>query len=836
MNPKTLPNRPQKILLILAIALSYYGTAKLGQYLAIPPGFITPVYPPSGIALAAILFMGYRVWWGIWLGALVAATWALWANTGILSMSITSGLGIATGSVLQATVGVFLIKRFIGSHQIFSNTPNVTKFTGIELLSCTVSPTFGVTTLYLCGFIDGRNYIISWLTFWLGDAIGVLVVAPLLLCWIEHWFSKPNQQTDQPTITEVQPSSQRSLRFILEIVIWACLLLIVGTVAFGFGYPVEYLLIPLLVWSAFRAEPRFTAIAIALVSALAIVGAIRGTSSFNRSTLNETLLLLQAFIGTVTVTTLILSAVIVEREQIKARVEQVNAELEFKVEERTAALNQSKEAAEIASRAKSEFLANMSHELRTPLNGILGYAQILSRSQSWGEKERKGVDIVYQCGSHLLTLINDILDISKIEACRLELDPHMVHLPALLQGIAEIVGIRAEQKGIDFVYLPDAGLPEGIEVDEKRLRQVLLNLLGNAVKFTDQGKVIFKVERLNQGFSNKSDQVTGSSTATIRFQVSDTGIGMSLEALEKIFQPFEQVSDSKRNSEGTGLGLAISQTIAQLMGSQIQVKSQFGVGSTFFCDMELSIAAEWQQTIDSATGEQLVGYQGERKAILIVDDKWENRSVIVNLLEPLGFTVVEAEDGQDGLMKAVQVKPNLIITDIMMPIMNGYQFLQQIRQSDLLKALPVIVSSASVSSMDQQQSLDAGGDDFLTKPVQADDLFQMLRQYLQLTWIYQSIVSGDEPMQASTPELQSNFPSSIPLVMPPSEDLEQLLQLAQQGRLKKLTEVAKGLEQQNPQYAPLTKQLLELSKGFQVAKLEALIQKWLDEATCIGKG
>jgi len=832
MNLQDFSRRIKKILLILSIALIYYITAKLGQFLAIPPGFITPVYPPSGIALAMILLLGYPVWWGIWLGAFVAAAWALWANTGVLPMAVISGFGIATGSVLQAIAGAFLIRRLIGNRRIFTNVPSVTRFTGIEVLSCMVSPTFGSTVMYLCGFIKAENYVISWLTFWLGDLIGVLVVAPLLLSWIGSRY-----QSFEKINSSIHPSPKA---FALETGLWLLSLLSIGMVAFGFSYPVEYLLIPLLVWSAFRTEQRFTAIAIVLVSALAIAGAIRGTSSFNRSTLNESLLLLQTFLGTVTVTTLMLSAVIMEREQAKERLQRVNEDLELKVEERTAALKQSKEAAEVASHAKSEFLANMSHELRTPLNGILGYAQILSRSQSWGEKERKGIDIIYQCGSHLLTLINDVLDISKIEARRLELEPAIVHLPALLQGIAEIVGIRAKQKEIDFVYLPDADLPEGIEADEKRLRQVLINLLGNAVKFTDHGKVTFRVRRLQapeNHASRKEIQAEDAETSTVRlrFQVEDTGIGIDAEAIEKIFQPFEQVSNYKRNSEGTGLGLAISQTIAQMMGSHISVQSQVGIGSTFSLEVEFPIATEWRQSTLNANGERLEGYQEEQKTILVVDDKWENRSVIVNLLEPLGFAVIEAEDGKDGLEKAWEHQPDLIITDILMPVMNGYQLIQGIRESDTLNSIPIIVSSASVSNLEQQQSLDAGGSAFLGKPVEAESLFRMLRKYLELTWVYQAPVSDLKPEATSTLPVSTSSPvtSLAPVVLdavPSSEALAQLLDLAQQGRLKRLVDLAQDLVVENAQYAPLAKQLSELSRGFQVIKIEELIQQLLKQA------
>ncbi len=293
----------------------------------------------------------------------------------------------------------------------------------------------------------------------------------------------------------------------------------------------------------------------------------------------------------------------VEVLQSQTMLRQANEELEIRVEQRTAELKEAKTTADAANTAKSEFLANMSHELRTPLNGILGYAQILLRDKQTTSKQKDGISIIYECGNHLLTLINDILDISKIEARKIELQLKALHFPSFLQGVVEISRIRAEQKGLDFIHLFDPTLPEGIITEDKRLRQVLINLLGNAVKFTDRGAVTFKVKVIDNG----TEQLP---VIKIKFVIEDTGVGISPEEIDKIFLPFEQVGENKRKSEGTGLGLAISNQIVNIMGSSIQVKSQLGIGSVFSFEVNLPLATDWMQSLTIADGKRIVDYVG----------------------------------------------------------------------------------------------------------------------------------------------------------------------------------------------------------------------------------
>ncbi|AFY35095.1 ATP-binding protein [Calothrix sp. PCC 7507] len=521
--------------------------------------------------------------------------------------------------------------------------------------------------------------------------------------------------------------------------------------------------------------------------------------------------------------------------QMAAQLKTSFLELETRVAERTFELTAAKETADSANKAKSEFLANMSHELRTPLNGILGYAQILQRDQTTNPKQKDGINIIYDCASHLLNLINDILDLSKIEARKLELAPKDFHFPTFLKSIVDICRIRAEQKEITFTYQELNQLPTALLADEKRLRQVLINLLGNAIKFTDQGGVIFQIGVLidSPSISNLSSNINKaniddfqkakSSTAKIRFQIEDTGIGMSSSQLQKIFLPFEQVGDKQRMEEGTGLGLAISQQIVEMMGGDIEVESVCGQGSKFWFDLDLQISEQWIDLNSRKSTHNIIGYEGDKKKILVVDDRWENRSVIVNMLQPLGFDLIEAINGQEGLGQAIVWHPHLIITDITMPVINGLEMTKQLRLIPQLQEIIIIASSASVFIYNQQQGLESGCNDFLPKPVQSDELLAQIQRYLGLSWIYEV---GSTTILS--PELENTLSNtSLELVVPPTEELQALSTFANIGDIAGVEQEALRLQQLDSKYMTFTDKLLKLTEELDEEAILKLIKQYI---------
>jgi len=452
--------------------------------------------------------------------------------------------------------------------------------------------------------------------------------------------------------------------------------------------------------------------------------------------------------------------------------------------------------AEAASQAKSEFLARMSHELRTPLNAVLGYAQLLQRDAGIGATQRAQIETIRRSGEHLLTLINDVLDLARIEAGKLDVAAVDTDLGALLRDVSAMFRQRAENAGLKFTSELAEPYPELVRADDRRLRQILINLLGNAVKFTPAGEVRLVVRSAR----------TADNRWRISFEVADSGIGIAADDLQRIFDPFYQVAG--RNSEGIGLGLAITRRLVDALGGDLAVRSSVGAGTTFTLTLETEARGRTSEA--PRTELRARGYVGRRRRVLVVDDNADNRAVLSGWLTPLGFEVQEAADGESAVAAARTLPPDVVLLDLVMPGIGGLEAATRIRALGLAPAPRVVVVTANAFEETRQQSLREGCDAFLTKPIDFEQLRETLGNLLELEWQYAS----------ESPLPPAHVSRTVPTLSPGL--LAELRELARAGDVMALEARADELAAK-PGHAAIAAELRAL-----VARMDLRgIERWL---------
>ena len=495
-----------------------------------------------------------------------------------------------------------------------------------------------------------------------------------------------------------------------------------------------------------------------------------------------------------------------------------------------------KQAAEAANIAKSEFLANMSHELRTPLNAIIGFTQVVSRDAGLSTENQHHLGIISRSGEHLLDLINDILQMSKIEAGRITLNINSFDLYRLLNDIKAMLQLKTTSKGLRLIIDCAPEVPQYIQTDERKLCEVLINLLGNAIKFTEKGSVTLRVRG---GLANGDDWKRGvreinnystnlaASSSLIIFEVEDTGLGIAPEEKSKLFTAFGQTETGRNSQEGTGLGLAISQKFVQLMGGDIAVSSTLGKGTIFAFNIQAATSSALEIKTPQET-RKVIGLAPNQRdyRILIVEDNQDNRLLLVKLLTAVGFGVREAKNGQEAVELWASYCPDLILMDMRMPVMNGYEATTEIKKHLQGQATTVIALTASALEEERVVIISAGCDDFMRKPFQEEVLWEKIAQYLGVQYLYEE---GTKSGAKRTQELSINSHSlEFHLSQMPREWVEKLHQAA----LKCLDHLIIELVKEIPEtHAPLANTLEDWAINFIFDQIIDLIQQTHQEVS-----
>ena len=650
---------------IAVLTVIYFIVGKLSLGLASIHASASPVWPPAGIALASMLVIGYRAWPAIFLGAFLV--------NDLTAGNIITSLCIAGGNTLEALSGAWLANRFADGLRVFDRAQGVFKFAVIVILSTIVSPTIGVTGLAVNGFAHWSHFGQIWLTWWLGDATGDLIVAPLIILW------------------SVAPTRQWTRREIVEVSCLLILLLGLGDVIFGGwlassakSYPITFICGPIVIWTAFRFTQRETATSLFILAALATWGTLNGFGPFALETENQSLLMMQTSIGTLTITALALAAAMAERRQVEASIEQQKA------------------AVEAANRTKDNFLAMLSHELRTPLTPVMAALDALEVMPEQGEDGAALLAMVRRNVELESQLIDDLLDLTRIARDKLQLKFVQLDAHQAIGNVVEICRTEAGARKLS-VHLNLRAGAHHVSADTAKFQQIIWNLLKNAIKFTrENGEITITT-------NNPGPQM-------LMITVRDTGIGMQPEIIERIFNPFEQGDRSfQTRFGGLGLGLAISKSLSQAHGGSLTARSEGpDKGSTFVLTMPTTPApTRRSMPVEAAPPET------RPLRILLVDDHQDTCTALERLLVRRGHLVAAVHNVRSAMEAAGRNQFDLLVSDIALPDGSGTELIACLRAISGIRGIAI---SGFGMNGDIEKSLKAGFSEHLVKPIKIEKL------------------------------------------------------------------------------------------------------------------